>query len=123
MLESLPVDDRGDKVTSVSVLARSVFADGATNWGRIVSLVAFGVVVCQNSKKKEDRRLALVESVGEEISAYLLTDQKDWLLKNNSWVSSRAIPLFSLYEFNLMYVCFARPRSALWSSLRSRSTC
>lgn len=72
----------------VSVLARSIFADGFTNWGRIISLVAFGVVACQNSNKKEEGRLALVESVGEEISAYLLTDQKDWLLENNSWVSS-----------------------------------
>uniref|UniRef100_A0A0F8AES0 Induced myeloid leukemia cell differentiation protein Mcl-1 n=1 Tax=Larimichthys crocea TaxID=215358 RepID=A0A0F8AES0_LARCR len=82
----LPVDDKGDKVTSMSVLAHSIFADGATNWGRIVSLVAFGVIVCQNSNKEEEERLALVESVGEEISTYLLTDQRDWLLKNNSWV-------------------------------------
>ncbi|KAE8277305.1 hypothetical protein D5F01_LYC24816 [Larimichthys crocea] len=83
----LPVDDKGDKVTSMSVLAHSIFADGATNWGRIVSLVAFGVIVCQNSnKEEEEERLALVESVGEEISTYLLTDQRDWLLKNNSWV-------------------------------------
>ncbi|KAE8277548.1 hypothetical protein D5F01_LYC24479 [Larimichthys crocea] len=83
----LPVDDKGDKVTSMSVLAHSIFADGAANWGRIVSLVAFGVIVCQNSnKEEEEERLALVESVGEEISTYLLTDQRDWLLKNNSWV-------------------------------------
>lgn len=82
------MDDKGDKVTSMSVLAHSIFADGATNWGRIVSLVAFGVIVCQNSNKEEEERLALVESVGEEISTYLLTDQRDWLLKNNSWVSS-----------------------------------
>lgn len=83
------MDDKGDKVTSMSVLAHSIFADGATNWGRIVSLVAFGVIVCQNSnKEEEEERLALVESVGEEISTYLLTDQRDWLLKNNSWVSS-----------------------------------
>ncbi|TKS75746.1 Induced myeloid leukemia cell differentiation protein [Collichthys lucidus] len=85
--EELPVDDKGDKVMSLSVLAHSIFADGAINWGRIVSLVAFGVVVCQNSnKEEEEERLALVESVGEKISTYLLTDQRDWLLKNNSWV-------------------------------------
>lgn len=86
MTKQLNLDDRGDDVSFVSSVAKSMFADGVTNWGRIASLVAFGAVVAQHMK--DNGRRDCVEPVAQEISTYLLTDRRDWLIKNNGWVSS-----------------------------------
>ncbi|XP_076593181.1 induced myeloid leukemia cell differentiation protein Mcl-1b [Chaetodon auriga] len=83
MINKLSLDDRGSDASFVSAVAKSLFADGSTNWGRIASLVAFGAVVSQYLKEKG--RENCVELVGQEISTYLLSDQRDWLVKNNSW--------------------------------------
>lgn len=83
MINKLSLDNRRDDDTFVSAVAKSLFADGTTNWGRVASLVAFGAVVCQYLKEKG--RENCVELVGQEISTYLLSDQRDWLVKNNGW--------------------------------------
>ncbi|KAL7393792.1 hypothetical protein ABVT39_016038 [Epinephelus coioides] len=83
MINKLSLDDRRDDDSFVSAVAKSLFADGTTNWGRVASLVAFGAVVCQYLKEKG--RENCVELVGQEISTYLLSDQRDWLVKNNGW--------------------------------------
>ncbi|KAM9309597.1 induced myeloid leukemia cell differentiation protein Mcl-1b [Pholidichthys leucotaenia] len=83
MINKLSLDNRGDDMSFVSEVARSLFADQTTNWGRIASLVAFGAAVCQYLKEKG--RENCVELVSQEISTYLLSEQRDWLLKNNSW--------------------------------------
>ncbi|XP_010735438.1 induced myeloid leukemia cell differentiation protein Mcl-1b [Larimichthys crocea] len=83
MITKLSLDDRGDDASFVSAVAKSLFGDGTTNWGRVVSLVAFGAVVSQYLKEKS--RENCVEQVAKEISTYLLTEQRDWLVKNNSW--------------------------------------
>ncbi|XP_044065456.1 induced myeloid leukemia cell differentiation protein Mcl-1b isoform X2 [Siniperca chuatsi] len=83
MINKLSLDDRGDDASFVSSVAKNLFADGTTNWGRIASLAAFGAVVSQYLKEKG--RENCVELVGNEISTYLLSDQRDWLIKNNSW--------------------------------------
>ncbi|KAM9852398.1 induced myeloid leukemia cell differentiation protein Mcl-1b [Aulostomus maculatus] len=83
MINRLSLDDRGDNVSFVRRVAESLFSDGTTNWGRVASLVAFGAVVCQHMKEKG--RGNCVELVGQEISSYLLSDQRDWLVENNSW--------------------------------------
>ncbi|KAJ8009822.1 hypothetical protein DPEC_G00071010 [Dallia pectoralis] len=67
----------------VGRVAASLFADGTANWGRVASLVAFGAAVCQCLK--EMGRENCVELVGEEISEYLLTSQKYWLVTHDSW--------------------------------------
>ena len=85
MINKLSLDDRGDDASFVSAVAKSLFGDGTTNWGRIASLVAFGAVVSQYLKEKG--RGNCVDLVGQEISTYLLNDQRDWLVKNNGWVS------------------------------------
>lgn len=87
MVNKLSMEDRGDDVSFVSLVAKSMFEDGNSNWGRVASLVAFGAVVAQYMK--ESGRRDCVEQVAQEISTYLLTDQRDWLIKNNAWVSSR----------------------------------
>lgn len=87
MIAKLCLEDRGDDVSFVGSVAKSTFEDGKNNWGRVASLVAFGAVVAQYLKEKGRRDC--VEQVAQEISTYLLTDQRDWLIKNNAWVSSQ----------------------------------
>ncbi|KAM3850271.1 induced myeloid leukemia cell differentiation protein Mcl-1-like [Diretmus argenteus] len=83
MVRKLMLDERGDDMRFVTSVATSLFGDRTTNWGRIASLVAFGAVVCQYLKEKD--RQHCVSLVGWEISTYLLTNQRDWLIKNNAW--------------------------------------
>ncbi|XP_034730523.1 induced myeloid leukemia cell differentiation protein Mcl-1b [Etheostoma cragini] len=83
MVNKLSLDERRDDASFVSAVATSLFADGTTNWGRIACLVAFGAVVSQYLKERG--RDNCVELVGQEISTYLLADQRDWLVKNNAW--------------------------------------
>nr|XP_046254254.1 induced myeloid leukemia cell differentiation protein Mcl-1b [Scatophagus argus] len=83
MINRLSASDQGGDVSFVSEVATSLFADGHTNWGRIASLVAFGAVVSQYLKDKGNQNC--VELVGQEISTYLLSAQRDWLIKNNAW--------------------------------------
>uniref|UniRef100_A0A8P4GCF7 MCL1 apoptosis regulator, BCL2 family member b n=1 Tax=Dicentrarchus labrax TaxID=13489 RepID=A0A8P4GCF7_DICLA len=83
MIRKLSLDEREDDASFVGAVAKSLFADGTTNWGRVASLVAFGAVVSQYLTEKG--RGNCVELVGQEISSYLLTHQRDWLVKNNSW--------------------------------------
>lgn len=86
MINKLSLDDSANHVTFITSVAKNLFADGTTNWGRIASLVAFGALVCQH--QRERGRDNCVELVGHEISTYLLSYQRDWLVKNNAWVSN-----------------------------------
>uniref|UniRef100_A0A1A7XT37 Myeloid cell leukemia sequence 1b n=1 Tax=Iconisemion striatum TaxID=60296 RepID=A0A1A7XT37_9TELE len=70
-------------LTFIRKVAENMFSDGITNWGRIVSLLAFGAMVAQY--QKDNGRENYVELVGHEISTYLLSQQKDFLIRNNSW--------------------------------------
>lgn len=83
MIQKLDLDGRGEDMSFVMSVAKSLFADSTTNWGRIASLVAFGAALCQylEARGKE----GCVSLVAEEISSYLLSDQREWLVKNNSW--------------------------------------
>ncbi|KAK2902932.1 hypothetical protein Q8A67_007645 [Cirrhinus molitorella] len=83
MITRLDLEQRGEDVSFVKTVATDLFSDGITNWGRIASLLTFGAMVC---KHQNDRGLHnCVSLVGQEISSYLLTDQRDWLLKNKAW--------------------------------------
>ncbi|KAL7887445.1 hypothetical protein AOLI_G00051660 [Acnodon oligacanthus] len=83
MLTRLGMEDRGDDMHIIRTVAKELFSDGITNWGRIASLLAFGAVVCRHQNQMG--RGHCVSLVGQEISSYLLSDQKDWLLKNKAW--------------------------------------
>lgn len=85
MLIKLNLDERGDDLRVISSVAKEIFSDGITNWGRIASLLTFGAVVSQY--ETQSGRGHCVNLVAQEISSYLLHDQKEWLVKNNSWVS------------------------------------
>ncbi|XP_066539102.1 induced myeloid leukemia cell differentiation protein Mcl-1b [Hoplias malabaricus] len=83
MLSKLNMKERGDDMSVVRTVAKDLFGDGITNWGRIASLLAFGGIVCRH--QIEMGRGHCVSLVGRELSSYLLSDQKDWLLNNKAW--------------------------------------
>lgn len=81
-VSKLSLDERGDDMSFFTLLASQVISN-EINWGRIVSLVAFGAVVCQH--QVNNGRAHCVDLVGQEISSYLLSDQRGWLVENNAW--------------------------------------
>ncbi|XP_016359516.1 induced myeloid leukemia cell differentiation protein Mcl-1 homolog isoform X1 [Sinocyclocheilus anshuiensis] len=83
MLQHLQLDSQPDDLSFIGCIAKTMFRDDTTNWGRIVSLVAFGAVVC--SRLKELQRERCVETVAQQISSYLISEQHDWLLNNKGW--------------------------------------
>ncbi|XP_077101793.1 induced myeloid leukemia cell differentiation protein Mcl-1a [Siphateles boraxobius] len=83
MLQRLHMDSQPDSMDFIGSIAKNMFSDGGTNWGRITSLVAFGAVVC--SRLKECQREECVEAVAQQISSYLISEQHHWLQKNNGW--------------------------------------
>ncbi|KAG7336007.1 hypothetical protein KOW79_000700 [Hemibagrus wyckioides] len=83
MLVKLNLDERGEDMSVISTVAKELFSDGITNWGRIASLLAFAAVVARY--EKESGRGSCVGLVADEISSYLMSNQKEWLLKNKSW--------------------------------------
>lgn len=89
MINKLSLEDRGGDVSFVGAVAKSTFDDGETNWGRVASLVSFGAAVAQYLR--EQGRGDCVEPVAQQISGYLLAEQRDWLLNNNGWVSSQEV--------------------------------
>ncbi|KAF6736591.1 Induced myeloid leukemia cell differentiation protein Mcl-1-like [Oryzias melastigma] len=83
MINRLSLEDNLDDMSFISRVAENMFADGTTNWGRIASLLAFGAAVCLHLKEKG--RGHSVDLVSQEICTYLLREQRDWLINNNSW--------------------------------------
>ncbi|MGH0187152.1 UNVERIFIED_CONTAM: hypothetical protein FKN15_024000 [Acipenser sinensis] len=75
------------EVGFVTDVAESLFSDGTTNWGRVVSLVAFGAVVARHLKQSGLEHC--IEPLGERISSFLLRDKSAWMIENGAWVSER----------------------------------
>ncbi|KAL4629524.1 hypothetical protein GN956_G16514 [Arapaima gigas] len=74
---------RGDDTSYITTVAKNLFSDGYTNWGRVASLVAFGAVVCQ--QLKDSGREHCIDAVATQISNYLVTEQQNWLSSNKGW--------------------------------------
>ncbi|KAL7868947.1 hypothetical protein SRHO_G00103310 [Serrasalmus rhombeus] len=83
MVQRLCLEQQDDSMEFISSVAKTLFNDGTTNWGRIASLVAFGAVVCE--QMKEAGREQCVENLIQHISMYLSTDQRQWLINNKAW--------------------------------------
>ncbi|MGH0181367.1 UNVERIFIED_CONTAM: hypothetical protein FKN15_006433 [Acipenser sinensis] len=75
------------EVDFVTDVAESLFSDRTTNWGRVVSLVAFGAVVARHLKDSGLEHC--IEPLGEQISSFLLRDKSAWMIENGAWVSER----------------------------------
>ncbi|XP_058860516.1 induced myeloid leukemia cell differentiation protein Mcl-1-like [Acipenser ruthenus] len=71
------------EVGFVTDVAESLFSDGTTNWGRVVSLVTFGAVVARHLKQSGLEHC--IEPLGERISSFLLRDERAWMIENGAW--------------------------------------
>ncbi|XP_058499223.1 induced myeloid leukemia cell differentiation protein Mcl-1 homolog [Solea solea] len=83
MIQNMALYQKEEDVAFVSAVAASLFEDCTVTWGRIASLMAFGAVVCKHLKERGSENSA--EQVGQEISSYLLSHHRGWMLENNSW--------------------------------------
>uniref|UniRef100_A0A3P9D9X2 Bcl-2 Bcl-2 homology region 1-3 domain-containing protein n=1 Tax=Maylandia zebra TaxID=106582 RepID=A0A3P9D9X2_9CICH len=72
------------EVPMVTRVARTLFSDGIINWGRIVSLVAYGTVLLQASKSTLGPECAY--AIGVSIAAYITDNHMDWLAGTDGWV-------------------------------------
>ncbi|KAJ6652799.1 hypothetical protein lerEdw1_010653, partial [Lerista edwardsae] len=84
MLRKMEIKNESDLKT-VSEVAKFVFDDGITNWGRITTLITFGAFVAKHLKSihQED----CINSLAEIITDVLVTDKRDWLVEHDAWVS------------------------------------
>lgn len=83
MVQRLQLDSHPDDMDIIKSIAKQMFSDGSTNWGRITSLVAFGAVMC--IRLKELQREKCIDTVAEQISSFLISEQHDWMLSNKGW--------------------------------------
>ena len=110
MIQKLELDGRGEDMRFVTSVAKSLFADGTTNWGRIASLVSFGAALCQ--ALEAGGKEGCVSLVAQQISSYLLSYQREWLLRNNSWVRCDISDLGSALPVKMFLLrnCFIVPQ-------------
>ncbi|XP_018620259.2 induced myeloid leukemia cell differentiation protein Mcl-1 homolog [Scleropages formosus] len=83
MISKQRLEQESDDMGFIKAVAQNLFSDQVTNWGRIVGLVAFGAEVSKHLK--ESGREHCIGTVGAQISTYLLTEQREWLLNNKAW--------------------------------------
>ncbi|XP_032871815.1 induced myeloid leukemia cell differentiation protein Mcl-1 homolog [Amblyraja radiata] len=76
-------NSNGCNLASISGVAAEVFSDGEVNWGRVVSLVAFGAVLATHLKKQ--RSEDCVEEVATQITQYLTKETREWLETHGGW--------------------------------------
>ncbi|XP_061138609.1 induced myeloid leukemia cell differentiation protein Mcl-1 homolog [Syngnathus typhle] len=83
IIHRLSLDQRGRDMSFIGEVARNLFADGITNWGRIASLLAFCAVVSERLKARQQE--CCVELVAQEVSNFLISHQRTWLVQHNAW--------------------------------------
>lgn len=71
----------------VNSVAREIYSDGLLNWGRLVSLVAFGAALLGVSKASRPEP-DWVREIGFSIAAYMTDNHMDWFVDNGGWVRS-----------------------------------
>ncbi|BCB67526.1 induced myeloid leukemia cell differentiation protein Mcl-1-like [Lymphocystis disease virus 2] len=94
----------------VKKTAESIFSDGLVNWGRIISLITFGILIVEYLKTINNTDK--ITSVSTIISSYLIEHQKHWLIKNNAWiglvdfftVQTYTSPVKSLLTFFIVFM-------------------
>ncbi|XP_059835988.1 induced myeloid leukemia cell differentiation protein Mcl-1 homolog [Hypanus sabinus] len=70
-------------LNAISGVAAEMFSDGEVNWGRIVSLIAFGAVLGDYLKKSQPDNY--VDEIATQITQYLTKETREWLETHNSW--------------------------------------
>uniref|UniRef100_A0AAZ1XFA2 Bcl-2 Bcl-2 homology region 1-3 domain-containing protein n=1 Tax=Oreochromis aureus TaxID=47969 RepID=A0AAZ1XFA2_OREAU len=96
----------------VADVAREIYSDGLLNWGRLVSLVAFGAALLGVSKASPER----ARNIGVTIAAYMTDTHMDWFVDNGGWV--RSVPSSTLANTSVITFNATQLRASLlvWSS-------
>nr|XP_026655119.1 induced myeloid leukemia cell differentiation protein Mcl-1 homolog [Zonotrichia albicollis] len=100
MLRKLQIQQEEDLQCVVEVAAQ-MFSDGVTNWGRVVTLIAFGAFVAKHLKSIQQEQS--VSSLAGIITDALVNSKREWLESQGGWVSHHSwdsgafpdIPAFS----------------------------
>uniref|UniRef100_A0A3Q4HDS7 Bcl-2 Bcl-2 homology region 1-3 domain-containing protein n=1 Tax=Neolamprologus brichardi TaxID=32507 RepID=A0A3Q4HDS7_NEOBR len=79
----LSLQTTATEVPMVTGVVRTLFSDGIINWGRVVSLVAYGTVLLQASKSTLGPECAY--GIGVSIAAYITDNHMDWLVGTDGW--------------------------------------
>ncbi|XP_033030443.1 induced myeloid leukemia cell differentiation protein Mcl-1 [Lacerta agilis] len=82
MLRKIEIN-KEDDLKTVSKVAKHLFSDGITNWGRIVTLISFGAFVAKHLKSINQE--SAIGPLAEIITEVLVTDKREWILNNNAW--------------------------------------
>lgn len=96
MLRKLELKGEADVQALPRVMAH-VFSDGVTNWGRVVTLIAFGAFVAKHLHSTGRERC--VDPLARGIADVLVGTKRDWLVQQRGWVSasplqcSKQVPL------------------------------
>nr|XP_034953541.1 induced myeloid leukemia cell differentiation protein Mcl-1 [Zootoca vivipara] len=82
MLRKMEIN-KEDDLETVSKVAKHLFSDGITNWGRIVTLISFGAFLAKHLKSINQE--SAIGPLAELITEVLVTDKREWILNNNAW--------------------------------------
>lgn len=84
MLRKLEIQQEED-LQSVVEVAAHLFSDGVTNWGRVVTLIAFGAFVAKHLKSiKQEQSISSLAGI---ITDALVSSKRQWLESQGGWVS------------------------------------
>ncbi|NWI07698.1 MCL1 protein, partial [Tichodroma muraria] len=82
MLRKLEIQQEED-LQSVVEVAAHVFSDGVTNWGRVVTLIAFGAFVAKHLKSiKQEQSISSLAGI---ITDALVSSKREWLESQGGW--------------------------------------
>ncbi|XP_074385396.1 induced myeloid leukemia cell differentiation protein Mcl-1 [Zonotrichia albicollis] len=82
MLRKLQIQQEEDLQCVVEVAAQ-MFSDGVTNWGRVVTLIAFGAFVAKHLKSIQQEQS--VSSLAGIITDALVNSKREWLESQGGW--------------------------------------
>ncbi|KAF7241532.1 Bcl-2-related protein A1 [Varanus komodoensis] len=99
-LDSLEISSISDASRIFSQVMEEEFADGTTNWGRILTIFLFGGIL---AKKLKQHGIPLTAENTEQLSCfitdYIVNTKAKWINENGGWV--RFLLSFSLLVFIL----------------------
>ncbi|NXL13549.1 MCL1 protein, partial [Setophaga kirtlandii] len=82
MLRKLQIQQEEDLQCVVEVAAQ-MFSDGVTNWGRVVTLIAFGAFVAKHLKSIQQEQS--ISSLAGIITDALVSSKREWLESQGGW--------------------------------------
>ncbi|NWU84375.1 MCL1 protein, partial [Onychorhynchus coronatus] len=82
MLRKLEIQQEEDLQAVVEVAAH-VFSDGVTNWGRVVTLIAFGAFVAKHLRGPQRERCT--GTLATILTDALVSSRREWLLSQGGW--------------------------------------